>query len=160
MSVLLTKISFAQQYSQYMKFDDNFISRFRDETSRRTQPMHKQKRTATVLLYVADMYKWLLQSYLHCLLRYYVLLVGVEVLTTAFMNSTSFCDITPYSPYKVNRRFRETCQDRKISQARNQRETTWKAEAPLLTTCFHAGILRDLFFDPEDGGDMFLQNVR
>jgi hypothetical protein len=29
----------------------------------------------------------------------------------------------------------------------------------LLATCFHAGFLRSLFFDPEDGGDMFLRNV-
>jgi hypothetical protein len=26
-------------------------------------------------------------------------------------------------------------------------------------TCFHAGFLLNLFFDPEDGGDMFLRNV-
>jgi hypothetical protein len=26
-------------------------------------------------------------------------------------------------------------------------------------TCFHAGFLLSLFFDPEDGGDMFLRNV-
>jgi hypothetical protein len=25
--------------------------------------------------------------------------------------------------------------------------------------CFHAGFLLGLFFDPEDGGDMFLRNV-
>jgi hypothetical protein len=29
----------------------------------------------------------------------------------------------------------------------------------MLATCFHAGILLVLF-DPEDGGDMFLRNVR
>jgi hypothetical protein len=29
----------------------------------------------------------------------------------------------------------------------------------LLVTCFHAGFLLDLFFDPEDGGEMFLRNV-
>jgi hypothetical protein len=29
----------------------------------------------------------------------------------------------------------------------------------LLATCFHAGFLLVLFFDPEDGGGMFLQNV-
>jgi hypothetical protein len=57
MFVLQTKITFAQQYSQYMKFHGNFISSFRDETRRRTQPMHKQRRTATVLLYAADTYK-------------------------------------------------------------------------------------------------------
>jgi hypothetical protein len=29
--------------------------------------------------------------------------------------------------------------------------------APLVT-CFHAGILLGSFFDPENGGDMFLRN--
>jgi hypothetical protein len=29
----------------------------------------------------------------------------------------------------------------------------------LLATCFHAGFLLGLFFDPEDGSDMFLRNV-
>jgi hypothetical protein len=29
----------------------------------------------------------------------------------------------------------------------------------LLATCFHAGFLRGLFFDPEDGSDMFLRKV-
>jgi hypothetical protein len=29
----------------------------------------------------------------------------------------------------------------------------------LLFTCFHAGFLLGLFFDPEDGSDMFLRNV-
>jgi hypothetical protein len=28
-----------------------------------------------------------------------------------------------------------------------------------LATCFHAGIFFGLFFDPEDGGDMFLRKV-
>jgi hypothetical protein len=29
----------------------------------------------------------------------------------------------------------------------------------LLATWFHAGFLLGLFFDPGDGGDMFLRNV-
>jgi hypothetical protein len=31
--------------------------------------------------------------------------------------------------------------------------------AALLSTCFHAGFLFGLFFDPEDGGDIILRNV-
>jgi hypothetical protein len=29
----------------------------------------------------------------------------------------------------------------------------------LLATSFHTGFLLGIFFDPEDGGDMFLRNV-
>jgi hypothetical protein len=32
-----------------------------------------------------------------------------------------------------------------------------KELARLFATCFHAGFLLNLFFDPEDGGDMFLK---
>jgi hypothetical protein len=59
----------------------------------------------------------------------------------------------------------ETCrfhlQDRRISQARNQRESRLQGEPPLalLAFCFHVGFLLALFFDPEDEGDMFLRNV-
>jgi hypothetical protein len=45
-----------------------------------------------------------------------------------------------------------------IRQARNQREEGRKL-SPLLATCLHAGFLLGLFFDPEDGGDMFLRNI-
>jgi hypothetical protein len=30
----------------------------------------------------------------------------------------------------------------------------------LIATCFHAGFLLGLFFDPEDGGDMIRRNFR
>jgi hypothetical protein len=30
---------------------------------------------------------------------------------------------------------------------------------PLLANSFHAGFLLGLFFDPEDGGDIFIRNV-
>jgi hypothetical protein len=53
---------------------------------------------------------------------------------------TVFWAITPCSPLKVNRRF----------------GGTYRLQ---LATCFHVGFLLGLFFDPEDGGDMFLQNV-
>jgi hypothetical protein len=29
----------------------------------------------------------------------------------------------------------------------------------MLATCFHAGILLGLFFNPEDGDDMFLEKI-
>jgi hypothetical protein len=63
---------------------------------------------------------------------------------------TIFSDITPCSFLKTSRRFGGTyglhLQGR-ISRARE------------LATCFHAVILLGLFFDTEDGDDMFLRNV-
>jgi hypothetical protein len=35
----------------------------------------------------------------------------------------------------------------------------WGKPIALLATCFHAGFLLGLFFDPEDGGDIFLRYV-
>jgi hypothetical protein len=62
------------------------------------------------------------------------------------MKSIDFWDITPSSPLKLNQRFGGTyrlhLQGRRISRARNQRESR-----------FHAGFLLVLF-DPEDGGDI------
>jgi hypothetical protein len=80
------------------------------------------------------------------------------VLTAVIMKSTIFWDITLCSPLKVNRRFggiyRLHLQGR-ISRARNQRENRWQAEP----TCFHAGFLLGLFFDPQDEVDVFPRNV-
>jgi hypothetical protein len=57
---------------------------------------------------------------------------------------------------KVNRRFGATyrlnLQGRKIRRAKNQP----KAE---LATFYYAGFLLGLFFEPEDGSDMFLRKV-
>jgi hypothetical protein len=65
--------------------------------------------------------------------------VGFEVLTAVAMKSSIFWDITPYGPLKVYRR----CGEAKSS-----------ACYPL-----HARFLLGSFFDPEDGGEMFLRNV-
>jgi hypothetical protein len=58
--------------------------------------------------------------------------VGSEVLTSVVMNSSVFWDITVYSLLKAKRRFGGTCrlhlQGLKISRARTQRESWWKAE--------------------------------
>jgi hypothetical protein len=65
------------------------------------------------------------------------------------LKGTIFWDIMPCCPLKVNRLFGGTyrlhLQGRQISRAGNQLESSW-----------HAGFLLGLFFDPEDGGDMFL----
>jgi hypothetical protein len=59
-------------------------------------------------------------------------ILGFEVLTAVVMKSIIFWDITPCSAFKVNRRFGGTyrlhLQGRKISGARNRRESRWKAE--------------------------------
>jgi hypothetical protein len=77
--------------------------------------------------------------------------VGIEVLTAVVMKSTIFWDITPCSPLKVNRRFggkyRLNLQSRRISRPRHQ------ATSFTLVSCL------DYFFDPEDGGHMFLRNI-
>jgi hypothetical protein len=87
-------------------------------------------------------------------------LVRFEVLAVEAMKGSIFWHIKPCSPSKVNWCFGGTCchylQGQRISQARNQRESRWQAEQP---PTFDASFLFGLFFDPEDGTDMFLQNV-
>jgi hypothetical protein len=65
--------------------------------------------------------------------------------------SPIFWDITPCSLSKVSCRFGGTCrlhlQDRSISQAIKKHQEG-----------SNGGFLNSLFFDPEDGGDMYIQN--
>jgi hypothetical protein len=81
------------------------------------------------------------------------------------MKSSIFWDMTLCSLLKVSRCFGETyrfhIQFQRISQARNQREAGSRYQAESGSACYllHAGFLLDLFFDPKDGGDMFLRNV-
>jgi hypothetical protein len=43
-----------------------------------------------------------------------------------------------------------------IFRIEKEAEKETSVKTALLATCFHAGFLLDLFFYPEDGGDMFL----
>jgi hypothetical protein len=61
-------------------------------------------------------------------------IIGFEVLTAVILKSSGFWDITPCSSSRVIR----------------------MAE---FATCFHAGFMLGLFFDPEDGSDMFVGSV-
>jgi hypothetical protein len=85
-----------------------------------------------------------------------IIFVGSEVLTTVVLKSSIFWDIMPCSPLKIKQRFGGTCclhlQGRRISQARIQYESRCHSER-------HACFLLGLFFDPENGGDTFLQNA-
>jgi hypothetical protein len=62
----------------------------------------------------------------------HVKLAALEVLTAVVMKTSTFWDITPCNPLKVNRRFGETChvhlQGRRISQERNERESRRQRE--------------------------------
>jgi hypothetical protein len=57
--------------------------------------------------------------------------------------STTFWDISPCSPLKINRRF-----EKHIA-------STFRVEE----FCFYFRTLLGLFIDPEDGGDIFLRNI-
>jgi hypothetical protein len=85
--------------------------------------------------------------------------VGFEILTAVVMKSAIFWDITPYNPLKVSQRlggtYRLHLQGRRITE----KETGVKAGGKQLCAACQAGFLLGLFFDTEDGGDMFLLNV-
>jgi hypothetical protein len=73
--------------------------------------------------------------------------VRSEALTTVIMNNSIFWDITLFNQLKVNRRFGGRC----------------RIYLQGLLCLLHApcsGFLLGLFFDPEDGGDIFLLNLR
>jgi hypothetical protein len=69
--------------------------------------------------------------------KYYVHFIGFDALTAVIVKSSVFWYVMPCSPLRVNRCIRGTC--------------------CLLPS--HAGFLLGLFFDPEDGGNIFLQNI-
>jgi hypothetical protein len=62
---------------------------------------------------------------------------GLEVLTEVVMKISIFWDIRQCSSLKVNRRFGGTCclqlQGRRISQAKNQHESTWPSSTVINT---------------------------
>jgi hypothetical protein len=89
-----------------------------------------------------------------CIIKPITASLAALLLNKSNLKSTIFWDIMPCSLLKVNWHFGGTyclhLRGRRISQARNQRESRWQAE-PLVAT--------SLFFNPEDVGNMFLQNV-
>jgi hypothetical protein len=84
-----------------------------------------------------------------------------STLQSRLMKYSVFWIVSPCSPLQANRYFGEArclhLQDRKISQARNQHEAVGKQSRA--SHLLHVYILLRLFFDPEDGGDLFLRNV-
>jgi hypothetical protein len=70
---------------------------------------------------------------------------------SVILKSTVFWDITSCGPLKVN----QHCGIKSPPSSGSKN----KPGRVLLSTCFHPGFLLGLFFDPEDGGDMFLPNV-
>jgi hypothetical protein len=78
---------------------------------------------------------------------------GFEVLTTVVMTNSIFWDITPYSLLKVNR-----CSGGKCSLHLQGGICQASFLQAHFSACYllHAGFLLGLFFNPEDGGDMFL----
>jgi hypothetical protein len=76
----------------------------------------------------------------------YISDVGFAVVTGVVMVSTIFWDITPYGPLKVNRRFWGIyclhLQDRNISRARNQRNSSWPRVLALVSCSAYSSTLK------------------
>jgi hypothetical protein len=73
--------------------------------------------------------------------------VGFEVLTAMLMKNPVIWDVTLCSSLKDNQCFRGIYQNH------------LQGCIAVPATCFHAGVWHDLFFDREDAGCIFLQNV-
>jgi hypothetical protein len=80
--------------------------------------------------------------------------VGFEVLTAVVMKGSIFWYIIPCGPLKVNRcfggKYRLHLQSRRIRQERSQHGSG---------LCLLPAFALVLFFDPENGVDMYLRNV-
>jgi hypothetical protein len=72
------------------------------------------------------------------------------------MKSFIIGEITPCGPLKVNRSFGGQISSIFRVEELGKQGTSMKA---LLATCLDAGLLFELFFGPEEGGDKFLRNV-
>jgi hypothetical protein len=79
--------------------------------------------------------------------------VGFEVLTAVVVKNIIFWDVTPCSLLRCNRRFGETY--RVHLQGRRKLYQHEPASTQMASKMF----LLKFFFDPEDGGDVFLRNV-
>jgi hypothetical protein len=69
-------------------------------------------------------------------------------------------DVMLSSPLKINQHFKGSChlhlQGQRLSQVRNENGADTKQDTYCL---LDASFLLGFFFDPEDGGDVFLQNI-
>jgi hypothetical protein len=81
---------------------------------------------------------------------------GFEFLTAVVVKSTIFWDITPCSPLSVNRRFGGTYRlHLQVRKNKFNKKSAWK-QVESRSKLVYCGTY---FFEPEDGGDMFLRKV-
>jgi hypothetical protein len=79
--------------------------------------------------------------------------VGFEVLTAVFSSGVRCC-VFRYKFTNVSEEMLTSSGSR--SELREQQASRVQSSG---VTCFHAGFLPGLFFNPEDGGDTFLRNA-
>jgi hypothetical protein len=80
---------------------------------------------------------------------------GLEVLTAEVKRSSIFWNIRPWRPLKISGNFGGNCASIFRVEERAKQEVSMKQ----VTSTVHVGFLNCLFFDPDDGGDMFLRKV-